>query len=72
MDQSRQEAEALWRAVFGPERHAEAAAVGDPSRLIERLFEQLPTVGYDRFTTPALSDGGLVWPTHSDASRRID
>jgi len=71
MDQSRQEAEALWRAVFGSERHAEATPEGDSSHLIERLFEHLPTVGYDRFTTPALSDGALVWPTHGDAARRI-
>lgn len=62
MDQARQEAEALWQAVFGPDGSARAPGGKDVSGLLQALVENLPAIGYDRFAHAQLNDGNLVWP----------
>lgn len=65
MDRVGQEASALWAEVFGS---APDSAV-DAASLMQRLIESLPSVGYDRFTTPALQDSDLIWPLNGEAGR---
>lgn len=52
------EAAALWREVFGDA----PAPPGDASEVLARLLENLPEIGYRRFTKAALVDSNIVWP----------
>lgn len=65
MERVGQEASALWTEVFG----SPPDPTGDTGALMQRLIEGLPSLGYDRFTTPALQDCALVWPLKGEAGR---
>lgn len=65
MKRAGQEASALWTELFGSPPETDT----DTSSLIQRLIENLPSLSYDRFTTPALQDSDLVWPLKGEAGR---
>lgn len=65
MERVGQEASALWTEVFG----SPPEAAEDAASLMLRVIEGLPSLGYDRFTTPALQDSDLVWPLKGEAGR---
>jgi len=60
-----EEAEALWRAVFGEPPPARA----DPATLLDIILHSLDERRYERLARPHLNDAGLTWPRPSLPTR---
>jgi hypothetical protein len=60
-DRVAEEAEALWRTVFGEAPPARA----DPATLLDVILHSLGERSYERLARPHLNDAGLTWPRPS-------